>query len=158
MKGLTMVLALFSADGMIKKYMCHHLREGERIPVWGGRLMLRRLKNPGAALGFGKNRQRSLNLVSGCMLAALLARLVCISGRKAHGLEKAALVLLTGGGLSNLADRAVQGYVDDYVSMARGPENLQKLVFNLSDILVLVGAGLFVANGGFTVGRKKERR
>ena len=67
-----------------------------------------------------------------------------------------ALVLMAGGGLSNLTDRISQGYVDDYISMAHGPGKLQKLVFNLSDILVLAGAGLFVANGGFTVGRKNK--
>ena len=156
MKELTMALTLFSGDGVIKKYMRHHLKEGERRPVCGGCFVLRRLKNPGAVLGFGKNRQRELNLVSGGMLAALLVRLVCISSRKGYGIEKAALVLMAGGGLSNLTDRISQGYVDDYISMAHGPGKLQKLVFNLSDILVLAGAGLFVANGGFTVGRKNK--
>ncbi|HCT92037.1 MAG TPA: hypothetical protein DF613_11765 [Lachnospiraceae bacterium] len=156
MRALTVVLALFAGDGAIKKYMCHHLREGEKKPVCGGWLVLRRLKNPGAVLGFGKGRQRELNLASGGMLAALLARLACIGGRGGHGLEKTALTLIAGGGLSNLTDRVTQGYVDDYVSIARGPEKLQKLVFNLSDILVFAGAVLFVVNGGFTVGGKNK--
>lgn len=156
MRGLTVALALFAGDGVIKKYMCRHLREGERKPVCGGWLVLRRLKNPGAVLGFGKGRQRELNLASGVMLAALLARLAHIGGRRGCGLEKTALTLITGGGLSNLADRVSQGYVDDYVSIARGPGKLRKLVFNLSDVLVLAGAVLFVVNGGFTVREKNK--
>ena len=155
MKELTMALALFAGDGLIKKTVCHHLKEGEVKPVWGGRLMLRRLKNPGAVLGLGKERQRELNLAAGGMMAAILLRLVSISGKKGRGLEKAALTLIVGGGLSNLVDRLSQGYVDDYVSIARGPDRLRELVFNLSDLLVLTGAGMFVANGGMTVGRKK---
>lgn len=156
MRELTVALALFSGDEVLKKYMRHHLKEGERKPVCKGRLTLRRLKNPGAVLGFGRDRQRELNLISGGMLAALLVRLACISGKKGYGWERAALVLITGGGLSNLTDRISQGYVDDYVSIACGPGKLQKLVFNLSDILVLAGAGVFAANGGFTPRRKNK--
>lgn len=155
MKELAVALALSSTDCIIKKYMCSHLGEGERRPVWGGRLVLRRLKNPGAVLGFGKDRRRELNFVSGGMLALLLARLAWIGGRRGRRLEKAALVLIAGGGISNLADRISQGYVDDYISIARGPVKFRELVFNLSDLLVLTGATLLVTNGGFAAGEKK---
>ena len=50
--------------------------------------------------------------------------------------------LVLGGGLSNLNDRITKGYVTDYVSFNVKSEKLRRIVFNISDMCIAVGAVL----------------
>lgn len=143
-KTLSAVLALYAGDEAVKKYMVHHLKKGEEKPVLGGKAVLHRLENSGAAMGFGKEHQKTLNLFVGAMLAVLSVRLFRADTKPGSGLEKASLVLLLAGGLGNLTDRVCQGYVDDYVRIPCKQEKLSRVVFNLADIFVAAGAGLSV--------------
>ena len=67
-KTLSAVLALYAGDEAVKKYMMHHLKDGEEKPVLGGKAVLHRLENPGAAMGIGKEHQKLLNISVGAML------------------------------------------------------------------------------------------
>lgn len=151
-KTLSAVLVLYAGDEAVKKYMVHHLDKGEEKPVLGGKAILYRLENPGAAMGLGKDHQKALNLFAGSMLGILGARLL-FRGKEQSRLEKTAMVLLTAGGLGNLTDRVCQGYVDDYIRISCKNEKLSRVVFNLADVFVAVGAGLSVA-----AGLKKEKK
>lgn len=53
--------------------------------------------------------------------------------------------LLLGGGAGNLYDRYTKGHVVDYFHVNVGPEWFRKLIFNLSDFYVFVGAFLAAA-------------
>ena len=145
-KTLSAVLALYTCDEAIKKYMVHHLEKGVDKPVLGGKAVLHRLENPGAALGLGKDHRKALNLSVGAMLAVLGTRLFSLDGKPDKGMEKTALILLLAGGLGNLTDRICQGYVDDYVRIPNRSEKLGRVVFNLADVFVAAGAGLTVVS------------
>lgn len=145
-KTLSAVLALYATDEAVKKYMVHHLKKDEEKPVLGGKAVLHRLENPGAALGFGKEHRRALNFSVGMMLTALGIRLFQTAGKPGKGLENTALILLLAGGLGNLTDRVCQGYVDDYVRIPSRSEKLSRVVFNLADVLVAAGTGLTVVS------------
>ena len=58
--------------------------------------------------------------------------------KKGYGAEKLGTSLVLGGGLSNLYDRMKKGYVVDYFSIRLG--KLKKIVFNLGDIFIFLGA------------------
>lgn len=143
-KTLSAVLALYAGDAAVKKYMVHHLKKGVEKPVFGGRAVLHRLENPGAALGFGKDHQKALNLSVGAMLGLMGIRLWTADREKGAGLEKLSLILMTAGGLGNLTDRVCQGYVDDYIRIPCSREKLSRVVFNLADVFVAAGAGISV--------------
>ena len=143
-RSLSAVLTLYTSDALIKKYMKHHLHEGEEKKILGGKAILRPLKNPGAILGLGKEHPKELNRVVAAMLAGLGIRLYRISKKPGHHLEKAATTLLLAGGLGNLTDRVCQGYVDDYIRIPCKKEKLSHVVFNLADVFVAAGAGLLV--------------
>ena len=51
--------------------------------------------------------------------------------------------MIIGGGLSNLYDRMKRGYVVDYFSIRW--KGLKKVVFNLGDICVFLGAAILLA-------------
>jgi signal peptidase II len=54
----------------------------------------------------------------------------------------AALTLLTGGGIGNLIDRIVRGRVTDFLHL--GYHELQTGVFNIADMAIVAGVGIFL--------------
>ena len=50
----------------------------------------------------------------------------------------------TGGGLSNLYDRYTKHHVVDYVRFQTGPKWFQRIIFNVSDFFIFIGAVLAV--------------
>lgn len=140
------VLALAQTDGAVKKYVSGHLKAGEKKPVLGGRIVLKRLNNPGAMLGLGKKHPRLLNAAVGAMLGCILLRLWTAEKTTARRLTRAGLVLLAGGGLGNLTDRICQGYVEDYLNIPCRSKKLSSLVFNLADLYILAGTLLLLAD------------
>ncbi|WP_349773203.1 signal peptidase II [Lacrimispora xylanisolvens] len=53
-----------------------------------------------------------------------------------------AFSIALGGAISNLYDRLVRHYVVDYFSIQYG--RLKKVVFNLGDLFIFLGAGLII--------------
>ena len=71
---------------------------------------------------------------------ALLAIAFCIFTKKFETLsEELCFVLILAGGIGNLIDRVVNGYVVDYIEFLF----IEFPVFNFADILICVGVGLF---------------
>ena len=53
--------------------------------------------------------------------------------------------LLLGGGLSNLLDRLIRGHVTDYIRFCKAKiKKLRRIVFNLADVFIAIGAVLLV--------------
>ena len=73
---------------------------------------------------------------------ALMALLVLTLRRKYTGSAELGLVLFTAGGASNWIDRVLRGSVVDFLNVGIGP--LRTGVFNMADVAIMLGAGLFV--------------
>lgn len=65
-------------------------------------------------------------------------------GRRGNHLLRAGLALLLGGAFSNTYDRLKRGFVVDYVSFGVKWEPLRRVVFNVSDFCIIIGALLGV--------------
>ena len=52
--------------------------------------------------------------------------------------------MLAGGGLSNLYDRYTKHHVVDYVRFQTGPKWFRRIIFNVSDFFIFIGAVLAV--------------
>ncbi|MDE7359775.1 MAG: signal peptidase II, partial [Lachnospiraceae bacterium] len=57
---------------------------------------------------------------------------------------KAGLALLLGGAYSNTYDRLTRKYVVDYVSFPVKNRRIRRIVFNISDFCIMIGALLLV--------------
>lgn len=114
--------------------------------IWRGHLLLRRHENYGLALGQLKEQPWLPKLiVSLAMLAFLLHTLPWFFQGEISDLLAAGLCLLYGGGLSNLLDRFLRGYVLDYFSFPKCPwKRLRRIVFNLADICIFLGIGMLL--------------
>ena len=106
-----------------------------------GWIKLYKNHNSGFSFGFLKG-SRLVQLVPLCItsgIAGAWAYMMSVRGRVA---EKLALTLVLAGGLSNLLDRLMRGYVVDYFAIQW--KALKKVVFNLADIFIIFGSLILV--------------
>ncbi len=144
---LIIAAGIFWLDYICKEYMDSRLSEKEEKPVLGGRIILRKLYNRGIILGFLKERRGLVAGISGILSLALLLGWMKLLTRKGFGFLKLAGSFLVGGGLSNLYDRLVRGHVIDYFSFGVKWKKLRRIVFNLSDIFIFMGASMTLLFG-----------
>lgn len=59
---------------------------------------------------------------------------------RGNAVLKAGLALLLGGAYSNTYDRLTRNYVVDYVSFPVKNKRVRRIVFNISDFCIIIGA------------------
>ena len=154
---LYLAAIVFVLDHFIKSYVDLHCPQGSRREVLDGKIVLQNYHNPHGAFGLFRGRESlGETLSAGALLSVFwdLIRLLFSKGRK---LEKIGLGLALGGGANNLYDNKVKGYVSDYFSFGVKNERLRKMVFNLSDMCIFLGA-LFYLTGQIIFLYKKEEK
>ena len=118
----------------------------DSIMLMGGLGELRLAENSGAFLSLGASMSGAMRtlvftVASGIGLLALFVYLLLRP--RWHGLAFAGLALVLAGGASNLIDRITRnGLVTDFLTLRFGP--LHTSVFNIADVLVMLGIMLFV--------------
>lgn len=137
---------IFAVDIRIKKYIEETKEMHEQKPVLKGKAVIQRYHNKGAFLNLGEKKSVLMRALSVGLTAAVLILFVCTLTKKGNGLLKAGLALLLGGAFSNTYDRLTRKYVVDYFSFRSGIKALDRVVFNLADFAILIGA-LCVALG-----------
>ena len=135
---------IFAADCMMKKRAESWKEEEPPRKVFGGHIILQKLHNQGAALSFMKERPRLLTYVTTMVTAGMLVFYHCLRADKRNLLLKAGTGMILGGALSNIWDRIQRGYVVDYFSFHTKCRNLEKIVFNLSDMFIFLGGILVI--------------
>ena len=95
------------------------------------------LLNDGMSFSMLSGKRTLLVIVTGVMLAVLAGMLLL---RKMPRLERAAWILVVGGGVGNLIDRIRTGVVVDYLNCLF----INFPVFNFADVCICVGVGLLV--------------
>ena len=95
------------------------------------------LLNDGMSFSMLSGKRTLLVIITGVMLAVLAGMLLL---RKMPRLERAAWILVVGGGVGNLIDRIRTGVVVDYLNCLF----INFPVFNFADVCICVGVGLLV--------------
>lgn len=135
-------LAVFLADQILKRHS-RRWYQGGRQKTFGrppAALTFRYLRNYGMALGAGARRPGVIKWGSVCLIAVVIALYVYILGFDGFWLTKSGVALLLGGAVSNTYDRFHDGYVTDYFSFCFGPAAFRRVVFNLGDCAIMIGA------------------
>lgn len=109
-----------------------------------GRILIRRYHNKGAMLNMGQ-KHRPVVAATSVLLSAVVAVLfVCSLGQRGNHLLRMGLSFLLGGAFSNTYDRLKRRYVVDYLTFNVRWKSLRRVVFNLSDFCIMIGALLAV--------------
>ncbi|MGI6007359.1 MAG: signal peptidase II [Ruminococcus sp.] len=136
---------VFALDWYLKDRAEKKLKDDTVREVAKDHILIRKLHNHGIALGILKDRPKAVLGGTAAMVAAVFLGLFHLLKNGGNTLQKLGCALMAGGGLNNLADRRKRGYVTDYFSFNVKCEKLRKLVFNLSDMFILLGAILTVS-------------
>ncbi len=127
-------------DQVCKRIVLVRFDLGGGVDLAGHYIRFTHLQNSGGAFGIFRDSPVPFALLS--MVAAIT--LVVVIGRQpaAARSERVALSLILGGAVGNLIDRIQFGYVVDFIDI--GFHNLRWPVFNLADMAVVTGVGLFL--------------
>jgi signal peptidase II len=152
------LIPIVAADQLLKALARRDLAGRPAIERLGGILTLEYSENPGGFLSFGAGlpdtaRWLVMVLFSGAIVVGALVYLL-----RARGLSRAqriGLGLVVAGGLGNMIDRVFRdGYVVDYAMLSLGGP-WHTGVFNLADVALMAGIGLF-AIGSLLPGPQKS--
>lgn len=133
-------------DLALKQWVEKKLKPGEERCI-GKYIRLRKVYNRGAALNFLQDRPKVLRPLTTIAMAAALVYDTVLLGQKGRHLEKLAMMLLTGGALSNFADRIFRGTVIDYIGFWTPWKKVSRITYNTGDFAIFAGALLTMIVG-----------
>ena len=116
------------------------LREGMKITLLDGVLDFTYITNDGMAFGWLDNNRWVFMVLSALGIAVMLAYLIYLKGN--GRLFCFSLSLVIGGGIGNMFDRILLGYVVDFIDVRCF--DFWKWIFNFADSAVCVGAALLI--------------
>ncbi len=144
--------AVFALDFFVKRKMDRELAPGEEREILKGRIILRKYYNKGAMLNFLEKWPRLVQIFCGAALIAISILFLFLLREKGSRSLKLGMAMIIGGGASNLCDRLTKGHVVDYFSFKSRFQRLQRVIFNLSDLFIFLGA--IPAITALTISRK----
>ena len=127
------------------------ITEGCTLPLIKDVLHLTYLENTGMSFGLLSEHRWVFMLLSSVGIVALFAYLCYLKGE--DRLLSVSLSLMIGGGIGNMFDRFVLGYVVDFVDFCYF--GFWKWIFNFADACICIGAALMLIS--VFVIYKKER-
>ena len=128
------------ADQLTKILALQYLAPVGSYPLWEDVLHLTYVENTGAAFGMLKDHRWVFLVISTVALGGMIVYMFLNKNR--HPLETVAVAFIVGGGIGNMIDRIARGFVVDFVDVKCIP--FWKYIFNVADIFVCVGCGLFI--------------
>lgn len=140
MLSALIAIAVILLDQISKHFVCTNLKPVGSIPIIDGILNFTYVENTGAAFGILSDN-RAVFMVISVLIIVLLSYIVV----KFHGQSKlfdVCLGLIVGGGVGNMVDRAILGYVVDFIDFCAF--DFWKWVFNIADSAVVVGCILAI--------------
>ena len=141
------VAILFAGDFFLKRQVEEKIEKDQQHEVCGGKIVIQKYYNNGAALNFMEKRPKVLRSFCGGIVLIVGIIWYLFLREKRNPRVLLGLSLMLGGGASNLYDRIIKGHVVDYFSF-RTPWNwFNKIVFNISDMFIFAGSILVVLFG-----------
>lgn len=135
---LVIILGIY-IDQLTKWLAVTLLRGNSSFPLWDGVLHFTYVENPGAAFGMMKDYRWLFMIISVIAIAGMLFYI--FKYRPKNLLMGLSLSLIISGGIGNMIDRIMLGYVVDFIDFTL----INFAVFNLADSWVCIGAVLLIA-------------
>lgn len=133
---------VFGLDVIVKQGIEETFYPGEERPLNAGKVLLRKQYNKGAMFNLLESRPDILKRISALLGSAALLCDIRLLRKPRHFVEKAGMMLFTGGAFSNIFDRFLRGKVIDYIGFQTRWPRLTKLTYNLGDFAIFAGMTL----------------
>ncbi len=131
------IAAVVALDQLTKYLIQANMELNQTVPLIDGIFHITYIHNTGAAFSLFQNKTGFLIAMQLAVIVVVMVYLVK-KRREEHGFLLLSLSLIAAGGMGNLIDRAVNGYVVDFLDWRIWP------IFNVADISVCVGCGFLV--------------
>jgi len=151
---LVAIVTTIGCDQVTKRIATSELAARPGRSYLGGAVRLEYAENTGGFLGVGANlapqaRRGIFTAATGLLLLAVVGVAV---HQRWNGLLLVGVTLFVAGGASNWVDRFGRGSVVDFMVVGLGP--IRTGIFNVADVAIMIGVGLFVLSG---FGRHQRR-
>jgi len=140
---LAVIIVTVFLDQLTKYLTVLHLKPIDTLPIIEDVLHLTYVENTGAAFGMMKDARWVFMVTSTLAIIGILGYMihrVYIKKEKMPWMEALSLSLIVGGGIGNMIDRTMLGYVVDMIDC----RFINFAVFNVADSFVCIGAGLMI--------------
>lgn len=131
------IAAVIVLDRIVKALVKSGFEPGDTVAVLGDFFHITYVQNRGVAFSMLYGHQTVIIILTAALLAAVLVFLIGFN-KRFPAVFNTGLALVCGGGLSNIVDRTLYGYVVDMLDFGSFP------VFNVADICICVGCGLML--------------
>lgn len=133
--AIAAIFFLIAADQITKLLVSSNFEVGESLHIIDGLLDFTYVQNRGAAFGMFANQRWIFLIATVVLLAAII--IFWARGFITHFTGTIAAVLIISGGVGNMIDRIMLGYVVDFIDIS---PLFDFAVFNVADCCVCVGA------------------
>ena len=135
---LVVMIALVAVDQIIKLLVVKYLEPIGSMPLIKGFVSFTYSENTGAAFGSFSKYTYLLSIVTFIVIAVGLYYI--FSKKIKFGIEYCSIVAVLSGGIGNLIDRVIRGYVVDFIE----PLFIDFAIFNFADMLITCGAVVLI--------------
>ena len=135
---IAVIAAVIGLDQLTKWLTVVNLEEYESFPVWQDVFHFTYVKNTGMAFGMLKDHRWVFMVFSTIAIVALIVYLFRF--RPESRWMQVSMAMIIGGGIGNMIDRILLGYVVDFIDFTL----INFAVFNVADSFVCVGAGIMI--------------
>ena len=140
---LAVIIVTVFLDQLTKYLTVLHLKPIDTLPIIEDVFHLTYVENTGAAFGMMKDARWVFMITSTLAIIGILGYMIhryYVKKEKLHWAEALSLSLIVGGGIGNMIDRTMLGYVVDMIDC----RFINFAVFNEADSFVCIGAGLMI--------------
>lgn len=140
---LAVIVVTVFLDQLTKYLTVLHLKPIDTLPIIEDVFHLTYVENTGAAFGMMKDARWVFMITSTAAIIGILGYMIhryYVKKEKLHWAEALSLSLIVGGGIGNMIDRTMLGYVVDMIDC----RFINFAVFNVADSFVCIGAGLMI--------------
>ncbi len=149
--SLAVIAALVGIDQLTKYAAVSTVKVDGPKDFLFGLFQFRYVENTGAAFSSFSNNTTMLTVVT---LVILSACLILLLSRKIKPLfANVCLLLVVAGGIGNVIDRIVHGYVVDFIE----PLFIDFAVFNFADCCITVGAFMLIAFEIYEIVKERKK-
>ena len=140
---LAVIIVTVFLDQLTKYLTVLHLKPIDTLPIIEDVFHLTYVENTGAAFGMMKDARWVFMITSTLAIIGILGYMIhryYVKKEKLHWAEALSLSLIVGGGIGNMIDRTMLGYVVDMIDC----RFINFAVFNVAESFVCIGAGLMI--------------
>lgn len=135
---ILIIAGTVAADQLVKHLVAGTMLLNQTIPVIRNFFHITYIHNDGAAFGIMAGKSIFLIGLPALMMVAGIIIIILLRNRLDR-LPLISIALITGGGIGNLIDRSIYGYVIDFIDF-----KIWNPIFNIADIAVCVGCALLI--------------